>query len=321
MKISFKLNGVPRSIDTEPGRNVQQLLQSMGQVSVRNSDDHTGFSGSDTVLLDGRIVSAGLLIAAQIDGRSVQTVASLSQGNGMSAVQSALVDAGVVQSAYNAPAAALAITDLLNRIPDPGREDIIDALGGLYIRDSGYEQYFTAVKLARQRLGDPEYSTRVSDEFRPDLREVGKARRKVDGPKLVTGQKAFVEDRVEPGSCVLKMLRSPHAHAYIHAIDVSAAEQIPGVLLVITHENCPDVYYTSAGQGAPEPSPHDRRMFGQKVRHVGDRVAAVVAETEEIALAAWTPSRWNMKYFRQYSPSTQPRPKTRPWCTTAASPS
>ncbi len=286
MKISFELNGTPRSIDTAPGQNVQQLLQSMGIPSVRNSDDHTGFSGSDTILLDNRIVSAGLLIAAQIDGRAIHTVESLSRGNGMSAVQSALVDAGVVQSAYNAPAAALIITDLLKRIPDPRREDIVDALSGLYIRDSGYQQYFNAVELARKRLKDPEYTTKVSDEFRPELRDVGKARRKVDGSKLVRGQKAYVEDMVEPGSCVLKMLRSPHAHAYIQTIDVSAAEQMPGVVLVLTHENTPEVYYTQAGQGAPEPSPHDRRLFGRKVRHVGDRVAAVVAETEAIAVAA-----------------------------------
>ncbi|NHW87314.1 molybdopterin-dependent oxidoreductase Mo/Fe-S-binding subunit, partial [Escherichia coli] len=55
---------------------------------------------------------------------------------------------------------------------------------------------------------------------------------------------------------------------------------------VITHLNCPDIYYTPGGQSAPEPSPLDRRMFGKKMRHVGDRVAAVVAESEEIALEA-----------------------------------
>ena len=58
------------------------------------------------------------------------------------------------------------------------------------------------------------------------------------------------------------------------------------MLAVITHENCPDVYYGTAGQGFPEPSPYDRRMFNRKVRHVGDRVAAVVAQTPEIAARA-----------------------------------
>jgi putative selenate reductase molybdopterin-binding subunit len=82
------------------------------------------------------------------------------------------------------------------------------------------------------------------------------------------------------------LLRSPYAHAYITKIDTSEALLMEGVVTIITHENCPDVFYMQAGQGNPEPSPHDRRLFNRKVRHVGDRVAAVVAETEEQAIAA-----------------------------------
>ena len=286
MKIHIVLNGTPRSIYTEVGENVQKLLQRIGIPSVRNSDDGYGFSGSDTILLDGKPVNAGLLVAAQVDGRDIKTVESLSDGISMSPVQSAMVDAGIVQSAYNAPAAALIISELLDRIPDPSREDILDALSSLYNRATGYQQFFTAVELAKQRRHDPAYTTKISDEFRDDLRDVGKVRRKIDGAKLVMGKKAYVEDMVEQGSCILKMLHSPHAHAYITSIDTSEAEAMPGVVMVLTHKNTPDVFYTPAGQGFPEPSPYDRRMFSQKVFHVGDRVAAVIAEDEEIALTA-----------------------------------
>ena len=79
------------------------------------------------------------------------------------------------------------------------------------------------------------------------------------------------------------MIRSPFASAYIKSIDISEAEKLDGVAAVITAENCPDVYYMQAGQGNPEPSPHDRRLFNWKVRHVGDRVAGIVARTPEIA--------------------------------------
>jgi putative selenate reductase molybdopterin-binding subunit len=61
---------------------------------------------------------------------------------------------------------------------------------------------------------------------------------------------------------------------------------MPGVVAVLTYLNCPDKVYTTAGQGYPEPSPYDQRMFSKKVRHVGDRVAAVLAETLEQAQAA-----------------------------------
>jgi putative selenate reductase molybdopterin-binding subunit len=286
MEIRFKLNDRQKTIETNPGENAQQLLQKLGISSIRKTEEPTGFSGSSIILLNDKIVNAELLIAAQLDGHHIKTVESLSKNGVLSPVQKALIEVGVVQSAYNAPAAALLLNNLLKRKPDPARKDIIEALSCLFVRDTGYEPYFKAVEIAKERLKDPEYMGFIAEEFRSDLKHIGKNHPKVDGPQLVAGKKAFVEDRVASGSFVLKMLRSPYAHAYISSIDISVAERTPGVALIITHKNCPDRYFTTAGQGYPEPSPHDRKMFGQKVRHVGDRVAAVIAESEKIALKA-----------------------------------
>ncbi len=283
MKVSFTLNGLKKNVYTEAGENVQSLLQRLGIFSVRDSDDHQGFCGSDTIILNGKTVNAGLLIAAQIDGSDIKTIESVMKDGKLSPVQSALVDCGLVQSGYNSPAAALMLTNLFERVADPTKDDVMDALSPLFSRSAGYQPFFKAVELAKKRMKDPLYKTEGFEEFREDLREVGKVRRKIDGHQLVAGQKAFVEDMVEPGTCILKMLQSPYAHAYIRSIDTQEAEKISGVVSIITYKNCPDVYYTNAGQGAPEPSPHDRKLFNQKVCYVGDRVAAVVAETEEAA--------------------------------------
>ncbi|MFH1129825.1 MAG: molybdopterin-dependent oxidoreductase Mo/Fe-S-binding subunit, partial [Pseudomonadota bacterium] len=201
-------------------------------------------------------------------------------------IQSAFVDAGVVQCGYCTPAMLLAAHELLTSVEKPTRNQIVDAMSGIFCRCTGYEQIFNAVSLACERTKDPNFKGVVAPDFRDDLRVVGKAKRKVDGPRLARGERAFVEDMVRPGSCYLKMLRSPHAHAYIKSIDTSEAEALGGVVFVLTHKNCPNVYYNQAGQGFPEPSPYDRKMFGVKVRHVGDRVAAVVAESPEIAKQA-----------------------------------
>ena len=281
--MKLKINGVEKEVQAYPGEVLQRVLQREGYRSVRDSDDREGFAGSDTVLLDGKPAYANLVLAAQAEGREITTAESLGNPRKLSVVQQAMVDSGVVQSGYNAPAAALLITELLHRRPGASREEIIDALSGLLSRATGYMQYIQAAELAQARLQDPSYTVSAAEEFCDDLVHVGKVREKVDARKLVTGQRAFVEDMVEPGSCVLRMLRSPYAHAYITDIDTGAAEALPGVYLVITWENCPDIYYGQAGQGFPEPSPYDRRMFNRKLRHVGDRVAAVVAENEEIA--------------------------------------
>ena len=115
---------------------------------------------------------------------------------------------------------------------------------------------------------------------------VGKSLRKVDGVALVTGKPEFVADLRLPDTLHVKILGSPYAHARITSIDTSAAEAMPGVACVLTHENTPTTRHTTAGQGYPEPSPYDTRMFENKVRFVGDRVAAVAADSEAIAQAA-----------------------------------
>ncbi len=112
---------------------------------------------------------------------------------------------------------------------------------------------------------------------------VGHSERRVDGYALVTGKPVFTGDLGIADILHVRFLRSPHAHARITHIDTSQAEDLPGVALVLTHENTPARRYTTAGQGFPEPSPYDARMFDTKVRFVGDRVAAVAAESPDIA--------------------------------------
>jgi putative selenate reductase molybdopterin-binding subunit len=259
---------------------------------VRNGCDGEGACGLCAVLLDGRSVNSCQLLAVQVAGSKVWTVDGLSRNRELGVVQRALVDAACVQCGYCTPAVALAIHELLQRsregscIALPSREDVADALSGTMCRCTGYEQFFNAVRIAAKRLTDPGYSEAAAPEFRPELRHVGKDREKVDASRLALGERAFVEDRVDPDACHLVMLGSPHAHAWITSIDTSSALAMPGVVAVLTHLNCPDKVYTTAGQGFPEPSPYDQRMFSKKVRCVGDRVAAVLAETREEALAA-----------------------------------
>jgi putative selenate reductase molybdopterin-binding subunit len=114
-------------------------------------------------------------------------------------------------------------------------------------------------------------------------RNVGHNQRKLDGVGLVTGWARYVDDIELKGMLCGKILRSPHAHARIVEIDVQQALSLPGVQAVLTHRDVPRIQYTTAGQGAPEPSPKDTFVLDDKVRFVGDGVAAVAAETPRIA--------------------------------------
>lgn len=109
---------------------------------------------------------------------------------------------------------------------------------------------------------------------------VGQPFRKKDAMALLLGKPAYLDD-VTPANCLtVKLLRSPHAHALIAAIDTAEARQIPGIAAVYTYQDVPQKRFTNAGQTYPEPSPYDRLILDQRVRFVGDAVAIVAGETE-----------------------------------------
>ncbi len=115
---------------------------------------------------------------------------------------------------------------------------------------------------------------------------VGTSVHKVDGAALAAGAPLFVDDELPRDLLFAAVKWSPHAHARITSMDTSRAEAMDGVHVVLTYKNVPRVMRTTAGQGHPEPSPYDFTTLDSKVRHVGDRVAAVAAETPALARAA-----------------------------------
>ncbi len=286
MTVNLSLNGKKKAWECGEGESLRDLLRRKGIVSVRNGCDGEGSCGLCAVLLDGMLVNSCQVLAAEAEGRQILAVERDTNDRVLSIVQRSLIDASCVQCGYCTPAVSLALRELLVRSPRPSDDEIRDALSGTLCRCTGYEQFLAAARLASRRLDDPSCLALPEPEFRPDLRHIGKDREKVDAAYLAQGERAFVEDRVAADALHLKVLGSPHAHAFVKSVDASEALAMPGVIAVVHTFNCPDKVYTTAGQGFPEPSPHDQRMFPRKVRFVGDRVAAVLAETSSQARAA-----------------------------------
>ena len=247
MTVKFTLNGRPVALEAGAGESLKALLKRRGVISVRDGCDGEGSCGLCAVLLDGKLVNSCLVLAAQAEGSQVLTLEHFSKDRKLGIIQRALVDASCVQCGYCTPAVVLAVHELLERTKSPTKAEVKDALSGTMCRCTGYEQFHAAVRIASKRLSDPVYTEALAPEFKPELRHVGKDREKIDAAALALGEKAFVEDRVEPGACHLRMLGSPLAHAWIKSIDTGAALAMPGVVAVFTHENCPDKVYTTAG--------------------------------------------------------------------------
>ncbi len=312
--IELVLNGTPTTIECEVHDTLLSVLRRRGLVSVRYGSD-TGETGASAVLVDGRLVNTDCMLAAQAGGHEVMTVEALNQPD-LHPIQAAFVATGAMQSGYSTPAMILGTWALLRHDPDPSEATVRDMLSGILDRETAYVKPVEAIRRAAALLrGDqvdpfgpvvlppmtdgtnpvevdpadprPDASAAVPrlvpSRDVPDMAVVGKPEVKVDAVRLVKGNQAFTDDFEERGQLVGKVLRSPHAHARIVDIDDSRALALPGVHAVLHYKNVPRIKYASGGQSWPNPHPHDQVSFDTKVRHVGDRVAAVAAETAEIA--------------------------------------
>jgi len=320
VNITLTVNGESIPMECPPHESLRAALRRAGYFSVRFGAE-TGEAGSDAVLVDGRLVSSEIMLAAQTDGHEIETVEALASGRTLHPIQQAFIDVGAIQSGYSTPAMVLAAKALLADNPNPTEAAARDALSGILDRETGYlrpvqavlraaalmrgeavgavEPVFVAPLLSGDGREDDEpfrdtpppamavVAPRVVPNAEvPDTRVVGKSEAKVDAVKLVKGNPAFVDDVEMRGMLYAKVLYSPHAHARIVAIDDSAARALPGVHAVLHHGNIARVRYASGGQSYPNPPPYDQVSFDDTVRFVGDRVAAVAADTPEMAETA-----------------------------------
>ena len=113
------------------------------------------------------------------------------------------------------------------------------------------------------------------------MKYVNQPVRKTDAMSLVTGKPVYTDDLAPRDCLIVKILRSPHANAWVEDIKTGTAEKVAGIACVLTYKDVPQKRFTLAGQTAPEMSPDDRLILDRHVRFVGDAVAIVAGETEE----------------------------------------
>jgi carbon-monoxide dehydrogenase small subunit len=151
VKISFTVNGARREADVWEGESLLfTLRERLGLPGSKNACEQ-GECGSCSVLLDGTLVCACLVLAAQAEGHEVVTVEGLGDSEGLHPVQEAFVEAGAVQCGFCTPGFVVAAADLLRRSPDPSDDELREALSGNLCRCTGYAKILDAVRLAAER--------------------------------------------------------------------------------------------------------------------------------------------------------------------------
>ena len=323
--ISLTINGEERTLHVRPSDTLLDSLRDASYISVKFGCG-TGDCGACTVLLDGEPVHSCQMRAVQAEGHEVFTVEGLApfparDVEDLHPVQQAFVETGAIQCGYCTPAQMLSAKALLDRNPDPSKQEIAEALSGVLCRCTGYVKIIQAVERAAALLRGEEVApfrhlegTLADDESPEDLLGafyaapddgrhprttlvisppdmdaldvVGQSELKVDGVKLAAGMPAFTDDVKMKGMLYGALLTSPHAHARIKRIDASKARALEGVHAVLSHEDVARVKHASGGQSYPQPPPFDQVCLDNKVRYVGDRVAVVAAETPRLAQRA-----------------------------------
>ncbi len=273
MSISFTLNGKSVSTAAAPVRRLAHVLRDdLGYTGTKIGCD-AGDCGACTILLDGEQVCSCMVPVAQAEGCDIVTVEGLAGSDGrLTDLQQAFHEYGAAQCGICTPGMLMAAADLFKRNGTPSEDDILDAMGGVLCRCTGYRKIVDAVKHVVQPNG--------VDFVNPEAGAAMGARAlKTDGLQKLDGSEIYGADRAPADALWLRTVRSPHASATFTLGDCSALHaKHPGLVRVfsaadVTGKNGYGVY----------PQVKDQPGFADgEVRFKGETVVALVGSYDAV---------------------------------------
>ncbi|HZE27564.1 MAG TPA: molybdopterin cofactor-binding domain-containing protein [Terriglobales bacterium] len=282
--LTFTVNGTPVAAATTPVQRLSRVLRDeLGLTGTKVGCD-AGDCGACTVLLDGEPVCACLVPAAQAEGREVTTVEGLARRPPLfDRLQRAFLCHGAAQCGACTPGMLVSATALLEKRENPSQSEVMDAIGGVLCRCTGYQKIVAAVLNA---------SVEDREEASPGAgRAVGARLIRLDGQRKVDGTEIFGADDTPAGALTVRAIRSPYHRARFRLGDFETfLATHPGIHTVFSAKDVPGVdCYGVIGAFADQP------VFAHlEARFRGEAVAMVVGEREVVEAfdAASFPVAW-----------------------------
>ena len=266
----FEVNGHLYSAEPQPGQCLRTFLRDLEVFGVKKGCD-AGDCGACTVWIDGKPFHSCLVPAFRGEGRKITTIEGLAQDGKLHPVQQAFHDAQAFQCGYCA--AGMIMTTASVAFDEARKADLPHALKGNLCRCTGYRSIEDALH------GKSNIEEDVAGKA------CGASLPNPFTDAILTGTARYTMDVAIEGLLHLKVLRSPHAHARITHVDRTRARAVPGVVAVYTWEDLPRRLFSSALHEDHLVDPDDTYMLDNVARFAGQRIAAVVAESEGAAEA------------------------------------
>ncbi|MGV1014049.1 MAG: molybdopterin-dependent oxidoreductase [Methyloceanibacter sp.] len=264
--MNLAVNGKVFSAEPAPGQCLRTFLRDLGFFGVKKGCD-TGDCGACTVWLDGVPYHSCLMPAFRGAGHEITTIEGLEKDGKLHPMQQAFLDAPGFQCGFCTAGMIMTAATL----DEDARADLPNSLKGNLCRCTGYRGIADALHGVRSAEDD-----KAGDAC-------GTSVRNPFGRSIVTGHAPYTLDVAVEGVLHLKVLRSPHAHARIKSIGRDKALAVPGVVSIFTWEDVPRRLYSTATHEDHLVDPDDTYVLDNVARFVGQRIAAVVAETEAAA--------------------------------------
>ncbi len=283
--INLSVNGQQYLLESVAGETLSTLLRQRLHLTGTKIGCEEAECGACTVLVDGEPMMSCVYPAERADGKTIVTIEGLAQRvheeMKLHPLQEAFVEQGAVQCGFCIPGQIMTAYALLKRNPNPNSDDIRFALKDTLCRCAGYPSIENAILAAAQalRTGEPvQKPTHIPDSIH-EHKTVGHSHLRPEAVEKVTGKAIYTDDLVFDGMLFAKARRAMIPHGFLTKLDVSKAKALPGVVAVLTAEDIPGehnhglvIYDWPAIIGV-----------GERVRYVGDSIAIVAAETQDIA--------------------------------------
>ncbi len=281
--IKLNVNGNEYEVAVNTNTTLLDLLRDQLKLTGAKKGCELGDCGACTVLINGKAVNSCLVLAIEAEGKNILTIEGLAKGEELHPIQKAFVEKGSIQCGFCTPGMILRTKSFLDENRNPSNEEIKDALTGNLCRCTGYTKIIEAVETAVDYLNGKEPK---KIEYQPqksamNLSVVGKRLPKIDAPDKATGRAVYTDDISLPNMIYGKLLLSPVPHAKIKSINTEEAKALKGVKVILIGPDVTDISY-----GTSPPRYDETVLAKDKVRFIGDVVAAVAAVDEETCYKA-----------------------------------